>query len=77
MNMSYCRFQNTLNDLRDCYQNWDEYADEEHSGDDRFEVLSKDEREARESLMELCRKIVNEFDDEHIVATLDEYDEEG
>lgn len=23
-NMSYCRFSNTLGDLRDCYDNWDD-----------------------------------------------------
>lgn len=49
-NMSYCRFQNTLQDLRDCY----EHMDEE-------EELSKDERQAREWLIELCVDIANEF----------------
>lgn len=23
-NMSYCRFQNTVSDLRDCYDHWDD-----------------------------------------------------
>lgn len=32
-NMSYCRFRNTLNDLRDCAQNFDEdeLSDDEHN----------------------------------------------
>ena len=42
-NMSYCRFQNTLNELRDC---------EEHIGD---EDLSDDEEKARQKLIVLCR----------------------
>jgi len=27
-NMSYCRFQNTLMDLRDCIENWDDELSE-------------------------------------------------
>jgi len=45
-NMSYCRFQNTLNDLRDCEENL--------NNDD----LSKDEFVARKRLIELCLDIV-------------------
>jgi hypothetical protein len=47
MNMSYCRFQNTLEDLRDCA---------EHIGD---RGLSDYELEAMKDLVELCRKIAN------------------
>ena len=43
-NMDYCRFQNTLPDLRDC---------EEHMDDD----LSDEEREAREQLLKACVRI--------------------
>ena len=43
-NMSYCRFQNTANDLDDCY---------EHIDDD----LGADEAHARERLIDLCRQI--------------------
>ena len=49
-NMSYCRFQNTLGDLRDCYENL---------GDD----LGPDEDEARDRLVKLCRKIVDDMED--------------
>ena len=48
-NMSYCRFKNTLQDLRDCHNHMDE--DEE---------LSKDEKEARKYLIRLCRIITEE-----------------
>lgn len=43
-NMSYCRFENTLKDLRDCYRNWDNY-------------LSTSEERAREKLLRLCQII--------------------
>lgn len=46
-NMSYCRFENTLNDLRDCY---------EHLHND----LSDSETIARDELYELCAKICDE-----------------
>ena len=50
MNMSYCRFQNTLKDLRDCHDNINE------------EVSSDEEEYARKKLVELCQVIVDEFD---------------
>jgi len=49
-NMSYCRFQNTLSDLQDCYAHMDEE-----------EELSNDEKDARKWLIELCVDIANEF----------------
>lgn len=51
-NMSYCRFQNTLSDLRDCEDNLLE-----------TESLSKDEQRARQQLIETCRRIVEAADD--------------
>jgi hypothetical protein len=45
-NMSYCRFQNTLNDLQDC---------EDHLGD---EIEDSTEKRARERLIQLCQDIV-------------------
>lgn len=44
-NMSYCRFRNTLTDLRDCKR---------HVGD---ECADADEEAARENLIELCQEI--------------------
>lgn len=48
--MSYCRFRNTVDDLRDC---------EEHITD---EELSLDEARARQALIKLCRDIIVEWD---------------
>jgi len=50
MNMSYCRFQNTLQDLEDCA---------EHINDN----LTGDEYHARRRLIELCREILDEVED--------------
>lgn len=47
-NMSYCRFRNTLNDLRDCSKHMDDDED-----------LSEDESNARDSMMLLCARIVH------------------
>lgn len=54
-NMSYCRFQNTLADLRDCFDAMNE--DDDDLGD-----LSEYEAEAKYKLIELCRTII-EYDD--------------
>lgn len=45
--MSYCRFQNTLEDLRDC---------EEHMGD---RELSEEEACARKRMIEMCKDIAD------------------
>ena len=50
-NMSYCRFQNTLRDLRDCY---DALADL-----DTLDALSSEEKQAAHRLMKLCVKVVD------------------
>lgn len=52
-NMSYCRFQNTLSDLRDCARALEE-----------GEPLSDDEQRARNRLVELCAEIVSSFAEE-------------
>jgi len=44
-NMSYCRFENTYDDLRDCFHNWD---------DD----LSESEEDYRKRMIQLCEEIV-------------------
>lgn len=64
MNMSYCRFQNTKNDLRDCV---------EHIGDD----VSPEEHKARIKLIELCRDIVDAADNGEVPEKcLEDEDEE-
>jgi hypothetical protein len=47
-NMSYCRFQNTENDLRDCL---------EHINDD---LSSAEEKKARVALVQTCKEIIEE-----------------
>ena len=47
-NMSYCRFENTLQDLKDC---------SEHISDD----ITARENIQREKLIALCAKIANEY----------------
>ena len=65
MNMSYCRFQNTLGDLRDCQENI--LAD----------GLSKEERRARRELVEICREIALVSDEELKRLDKEEEDEEN
>ena len=50
-NMSYCRFRNTLIDLKDCYDNITE-----------IEEMSEDELHARRKLIELCQEIAQDAD---------------
>ena len=47
-NISYCRFENTLEDLRDCYNNLDDDLSN-----------NKAEARARVKLVEVCQKIVD------------------
>ena len=53
-NMAYCRFENTLADLRDCYDHMDEPLD------GRDEVS---EFRARQKLIKLCREIALNYGD--------------
>lgn len=54
INMSYCRFENTLLDLRDCQE-----ALIAIDGD--LGQLSDTEKRAAHHLIEVCRDIVNDF----------------
>jgi hypothetical protein len=53
-NMSYCRFQNTLNDLRDCAEALD-------YGDAEDENLSTEEKRAKEALIKVCSRIAADY----------------
>ena len=53
-NMSYCRFENTLGDLKDCRDALEEEG---------IDGLSESELKAYKKLVEVCREIV-EFEDE-------------
>ncbi len=93
-NMSYCRFRNTLQDLRDCadalrriedFGGQDEINELLAGADDIFEDLtdadeiemtrsmveeadelnlSDEERDAKDSLIALCKEIAELYDDE-------------
>jgi len=59
-NMSYCRFQNTVQDLRDCKEALEEL--EELGGVDEYgEKLSQAEERAKKNLIELCEEITEAF----------------
>lgn len=47
--MSYCRFQNTLQDLRDCYEHMDD------------KDMSSEEKAARTRLLKLCDQIASDY----------------
>ena len=47
-NMSYCKFQNTLPDLRDCFDSMDD-------------ELSPEEDRARRKLIKLCHEIAGQY----------------
>ena len=51
--MSYCRFENTVNDMIDCINNMeiDEYA-------------SEYEKRARKRFVELCAQVAKDYSDE-------------
>lgn len=51
MNMSYCRFYNTLQDLKDCYYNIQD-----------VENMSWEEKRARKQLIEICMDIADNAD---------------
>ncbi len=55
MNMSYCRFRNTLSDLKDCYENLPYKTGE---------MLSKDEAHAFADLIQLARDIASRYEGE-------------
>jgi len=67
-NMSYCRFQNTSNDLQDCIDAIEEMNN--NNGRNGYdEPLSNDEQEAFRSMIEMCRTYL-EFSEE-LLDTID------
>lgn len=50
-NMSYCRFENTLNDLRDCYNHMGN--PDELSGSEKWVMLD---------MINLCKRISEQYD---------------
>lgn len=68
-NMSYCRFENTLNDLRDC---------EEALGNiyDEVTEMSSHEKNAVVELVELCKTITDNWDMEEVQDIINESEDE-
>jgi hypothetical protein len=53
-NMGYCRFENTLKDMRECM----EALDEEGTDD-----LSDSEKNAAFALIKICKRIADDYDE--------------
>lgn len=62
-NMSYCRFQNTKGDLRDCVDNF-------------WNIHSEDEARARKRLVQLAKEIVELAEQNEEAVENCEYDDE-
>ena len=62
-NMSYCRFRNTLNDLRDCEGNFDN-------------INSIEELVAAKRLLQTCQSIVDSIDIEDLITQEEFYHKE-
>jgi hypothetical protein len=56
-NMSYCRFENTSNDLRDCLEAMQEFINNKGNVDEHGDALSKTELNAMHDM----RPMVEEF----------------
>ena len=69
-NMSYCRFENTLRDLRDCVDTLSEAVDEGKSMKEFLEGLSSDEQWAFKRMATYCQDFVYGF--EALEDTVDE-----
>jgi hypothetical protein len=63
-NMSYCRFRNTLNDLRDCESNFDD-------------ISSIEELVAAKRLLQACQRIVDSIDMEDLIMQEELYYDKG
>ena len=64
-NMSYCRFHNTVLDLEDCKEALE-------NGD----ISSLKEKNSAKGLIELCREIADNFDDDYVDSIRTEEEEE-
>lgn len=72
--MSYCRFQNTSEDLQDCIDALDNYGEDIPEDEDGLTNLSKDERRAAEDLRQQCETYIRIFDEaEEAEEDLKEY----
>ena len=61
--MSYCRFQNTSEDLQDCIDALDNYDEELVEDEDGLTNLSNNERRAAEDIRQQCETYIRIFDE--------------
>jgi len=59
-NMSYCRFENTLQDLRDCFD-----ALREYSATELMEEANEYEKRSIVQLIKVCKEISDDYDPEN------------
>ena len=71
MNMSYCRFHNTLSDLNDCESALDSFINE-----DENTISSDEERRKAKQLISLCKYIAENYSEEDIDEQAKHYDSE-
>ena len=65
-NMSYCRFQNTAQDLQDCLDAMEELYNLDGENSDG-EKLSESEYRAMKEIIELSVEIVNSYNDDNFL----------
>lgn len=68
-NMSYCRFENTLTDLRDCEEALENIHDE-------VTEMSSYEKNAVVKLIELCKTISDNWEMEEVQDIINESEED-
>ncbi len=61
-NMGYCRFRNTLPDLRDCYDHMADILEADYDPDDPTDSVAK-EVDAAKAIIRLAKRIVEDFGD--------------
>ena len=63
-NMSYCRFENTTNALRDCLDAMEEEFENKGTEPAEFlKALSETEQQATHHMYKLCRRFVELYDE--------------
>jgi len=66
-NMSYCRFQNTSQDLGDCYR-W--------LGENHYEDLSEDEKDAFTGILKMSFSLLQDYSEEILGFEIEKADED-
>ena len=70
-NMSYCRFQNTLQDLRDCKDALEDFI----QNNDNV-ISSAEERRCAKNLIDVCKEIADNYEESDIDRQAEYFDKE-